>query len=166
METVSLLDDEKTSSMRRDRTLREIYETRLVRADLGTRSRIDPLQRWLHKKLRAFHYWRMSKKHDDAETFMSPPSSRSQLSYQNTVLTANVIGRIITFIPTALFLVAPLTLLSAGSVEGLQLAVISVCIVVCSALVAVMLKESNYEIMVVSAAYAAMLSVFVSNSGS
>lgn len=166
METVSLLDDEKASSMRTDLTLREIYETRLVRADLGTRSRTDPFQRWLHKQLRAFRYWSMSKKYGDAERVMSSssPRSHSQWSHQNTVLIADIIGRVLTSILTALFLVAPLAILSAGSVKGLQLAVVSVCIVVLSVLVALMLKVSNYEMMVVSAAYAAILSVFVSNS--
>ncbi|KAH6648135.1 hypothetical protein BKA67DRAFT_524118 [Truncatella angustata] len=165
METVSLLDDEKLSNTRTDLTLREIYETRLVRADLDARTRTDPFQRWLHKRLRAFRYWRLSQKYTIAEPFMSSSSrSHSQSSHQNTVLIVNVIGRILTSMVTGLFLVVPLTILSAGSVRGSQLAVISVCIVVFSALVAAVLRVSNYEMIVVSAAYAAMLSVFVSNN--
>ena len=63
-----------------------------------------------------------------------------------------------------MFLVVPLAILSAGYVRGIHLVVISVCIVVFSAFVAIMLKVSNYEMTVVAAAYAAILSVFVSNN--
>ncbi|KFA68625.1 hypothetical protein S40285_09473 [Stachybotrys chlorohalonatus IBT 40285] len=68
METVSLLDDGMQSSLRTDLTLYEKYNTRLIRADLGARSRIDPFQRWLHKRLRAFRYWRIANKQDDPES--------------------------------------------------------------------------------------------------
>lgn len=161
METVSLIDDEKSSSMRTDLTLREIYETRLVRVDLGMRSRTDPFQRWLHRQLRAFRYWRASKKQNITEP-LKP--TKSQWSHQNTVLIASIIGRILTSIVAGLFLVVPLAILSPGYVRGLHLAVVSVCIVVFSVLVATMLRVSNYEMMVVAAAYAAVLSVFVSNN--
>lgn len=65
METFSLLDDEKQSSLRDDLNLYEIFNTRLLRVDLGTRSRTDPFQRWLHRYLRAFQYRRLSRKSQD-----------------------------------------------------------------------------------------------------
>ncbi|KAI1745389.1 hypothetical protein F4680DRAFT_402068, partial [Xylaria scruposa] len=54
LEVFSLLDDKKQSSMRTDLTLPEIYKTRLLRVDLGSRSRADPFQNWIHKWLRGF----------------------------------------------------------------------------------------------------------------
>jgi hypothetical protein len=62
METFSLLDDEQQASLRDDLSLYEAHKTRLLRVDLGTRSRTDPFQRWLHKYLRAFRYWRLSQR--------------------------------------------------------------------------------------------------------
>ncbi|KAK8859455.1 hypothetical protein PGQ11_010189 [Apiospora arundinis] len=162
METVSLLDDERSSSLRTDLTLHEMYNTRLIRLDLGTRSRTDPFQRWLHKQLRAFRYWRMSNRQSNAASFISPPGNH--WSHQNTVLIASIAGRFVTSIVIAVFLVVPLAVLSALSSRGTQLAVVSIFIVVFSIVVAAMLKVSNYEMMVVAAAYAAILSVFVSNN--
>ncbi|KEY63953.1 hypothetical protein S7711_11640 [Stachybotrys chartarum IBT 7711] len=68
METVSLLDDGEQASLQTDLTLHEKYNTRLIRTDVGMRSRIDPFQRWLHKRLRAFRYWRIVNKQDDLES--------------------------------------------------------------------------------------------------
>jgi hypothetical protein len=56
METFSLLDDEQHASLRDDLSLYEAHKTRLLRMDVGTRSRTDPFQRWLYKYLRAFWY--------------------------------------------------------------------------------------------------------------
>jgi hypothetical protein len=46
----------------------------------------------------------------------------------------------------------------------MQLTVVAVCILVFSFLVATMMKASNFEVMAISSAYAAVLAVFVSNS--
>jgi hypothetical protein len=56
METFSLLDDTRQADLREYPSLYEAHKTRLLRVDLGTRSRTDPFQRWLHKYLRAFRY--------------------------------------------------------------------------------------------------------------
>ena len=163
METFSLIDDEKQSSLRNDLTLFERYKTRLVRADLGPRSRTDPFQRRLHGYLRKLRYWRLARRsNDDPES--SKPSIRDHgWTYQNNVLLASVIGRIIIAVLTVIFLVLPLVVLSHNESKSIQLGVISVFIVMFSVLVSLMLKASNLELMVVSAAYAAVLSVFVSN---
>lgn len=162
METFSLLDDEKHSSLRNDLTLYEIYKTRLVRADLGTRSRQDPFQRLLHKSLRAFRYWKLSRSQDDREspgTFVSG----HRWSYQNTVCVAEVVARFIIALISGVFLIVPLAILSYESRKEVQLITVSAFIIVFSFLVSVMLKVSNLEMMMVSAAYAAVLSVFFSN---
>ncbi|KAI0121252.1 hypothetical protein BJ170DRAFT_645604 [Xylariales sp. AK1849] len=164
METVSLLDDEKQSSMRTDLTVPEMYKTRLVRVDLGTRTRTDPFQRWLHRQLRAFRYWRLSKRLQNNPHALTSFPRGHQWSHQNTVLIVNIAGRVVTAVIAGVFLVVPLSILSTSSIDSTQLVVVSVFILVFALCIAIMLKMSNYEMVVVSAAYAAILSVFVSNS--
>jgi len=163
METCSLLDDGKQSSMRTDLSLYEMYKTRLVRVDLGSRSRTDPFQRRLHKCLRALRYWQLSRKSRNKSEPWELFTRGHKWSYQNTVLVANVAGRLVIAAITTAFLVVPLAILSFQLQKHVQLVVVSVCIVIFSFLVSTMLKVSNLEMMVVSAAYAAVLSVFVSN---
>lgn len=164
METFSLLDDEKQSSLWGNFSLQEVYKTRLLRVDLGTRSRTDPFQRWLHRFLRAFRFWRLSSKaRNNNEGLESFVGGRHRWSYQNTILIAEIIGRITTATLTTIFLIAPLVILSRESSKDLQLVVFSVCILVLSFLMSLFLKVTSYEMMAVSAAYAAVLSVFVSN---
>lgn len=64
---------------------------------------------------------------------------------------------------TAVYLVVPLAILSNLSHRSVQLTVISVCVVLFAFSVSCLLRVSNLEIMIVSAAYTAILSVFVSN---
>lgn len=56
-----------------------------------------------------------------------------------------------------LFLLVPLTILSASSIESNQLAVVCGCIVLFSAVIAAILKVSSYEMIATSAVYAAVL---------
>lgn len=164
METFSLLDDAKQSSLRTDLNLYEIYKTRLVRVDLGPRSRQDPFQRCLHGYLRAFRYWRLSRKRRDNGEDLGASTADDGWSYQNTVLIAEVVGRLIVGAITSIFLIAPLAVLSHQSRKEVQLMVISVCIVLFASLVSTLLKVTNLEMMIVSATYGAILSVFVSNA--
>lgn len=164
METFSLLDDEKQTSLRDDLSLYEAYKTRLLRVDRGTRSRTDPFQRWLHKYLRAFRYWRLSRKaQSNTEGLGSVARGQKRWSYQNTILIAEVIGRLTTAALTAVFIIAPLAIMSHESSKSVQLVVVSVCVIILSFLVSLFLRVSSFEIMAVSAGYAAVLSVFVSN---
>lgn len=162
METFSLLDDEKQFNMRADLTLPEIYKTRLLRTDLGPRSRIDPFQRWIHKYLRDFRYWKLSRSQCSVEGLGSLKRDH-RCSYQNTALVASILGRVASAVLTCFFLVVPLAVLSDNLGWRSQLTIVSVCILVFSFLVAIMLRVSNFEMMALSAAYAAVLSVFVSN---
>ncbi|KAG9196788.1 hypothetical protein G6514_004449 [Epicoccum nigrum] len=164
METFSLLDDEQQASLRDDLSLSEAHKTRLLRVDLGTRSRTDPFQRWLHKYLRAFRYWRLSRKaQSNGEGLGSITGRQQRWTYQNTILIAEVIGRVTTAALTAVFIIAPLAIMSHESSKNVQLVVVSVCIIILSFLVSLFLKVSSFEMMAVSAGYAAVLSVFVSN---
>ncbi|KAH7412154.1 hypothetical protein DE146DRAFT_271549 [Phaeosphaeria sp. MPI-PUGE-AT-0046c] len=164
METFSLLDDEQHASLRSDLSLSEIHKTRLLRVDLGTRSRTDPFQRWLHKYLRAFKYWRLKRKaRNNSEGLRSVAGRQQRWSYQNTIMIAEVVGRVTTAAVTAVFIIAPLAIITHVSSRNIQLAVASVCIIVLSFLVSLFLKVSSFEMMAVAAGYAAVLSVFVSN---
>jgi hypothetical protein len=164
METISLLDAEESSSSQDGRSLYERYKTRLLRVDLGTRARTDPLQRWLHKNLRDFRYWKLNRKAQNSVEVPDLKAGEShQASYQNTILIAEIIGRVVTAALTAVFLIAPLAILSHESSKNVQLVIIAACILVLSFLVSLSLKVSSFEMMAVAAAYAAVLSVFVSN---
>ena len=163
METFSLLDDEKHSSMRTDLDIIEVFKTRLLRVDLGRRSQTDPFQRWFHKHLRAFRYWRLSRRSKNDTEAASPNVCGHRWSYQNTIFIAEVLGRVTTAAVTGVFLITPLAVLSHELAKGAQVAVVSVCIVSLLILTSLGLKVSSFEIMAISAAYAAVLSVFVSN---
>jgi hypothetical protein len=164
METFSLIDDEKQAILRDDLSLHEVYKTRLLRVDLSTRTRTDPFQRWLHRYLRAFRYWRLSARaQNNTEGLGSLAENRRRWSYQDTILIADIIGRVTTAMLTAVFLVIPLAILSHQPSKNVQLIVVSVWIIVLSFLVSLFLKVSSFEMIAISAAYAAVLSVFVSN---
>jgi hypothetical protein len=165
METFSLLDDEKQASLRDDLDLHEVYKTRLLRVDLGTRSRTDPFQRWLHRYLRALRYWSLSRKsRNDTEGQEPLARNAHRWSYQDTILIADIIGRVTTALLTAVFLIVPLAILSHHSSKDVQLIVVTVWVFVLSFLVSLFLKVSSFEMMAISSAYAAVLSVFVSNA--
>ncbi|KAI1754785.1 hypothetical protein F4782DRAFT_491630 [Xylaria castorea] len=162
METFSLLDDERQSSLRTELSLYEIFKTRLVRTDLGIGSHTDPFQRCLRRYLRAFRYWRLSKSYQrDSEAPGSFPMG-CQWRYQNTTLIAEVARRIIIAATIGVFLIVPLAIITNRS-KNIQIAIVSCFILVFSFIVTAMLKISSVEMMAVSAAYAAVLATFVSN---
>lgn len=163
MERCSLLDDEKAARVRADLTLPEMYETRLLRPDLPSRSRADPLSHWIHKLLRDFQFWRISRR-SGASGVESQATHGDCLSHQNSAPIANFLGRLITTVMTGVFLVVPLAVLGNQSTSTMQLVVVAVCILLFSFLVATMMRASNFEMMAVTFAYAAVLSVFISNS--
>ncbi|KAI0437233.1 hypothetical protein F4803DRAFT_566232 [Xylaria telfairii] len=161
METFSLLDDERQSSLRTELSLYEIYNTRLVRTDLGVRFRTDPFQRRLHKYLRDFRYWqhlKSNRKDSKAPGVITKPR---KWDYQNTILIAEVAGRIITAVTTGVFLIVPLVIIIHKS-KDIQVAIVSVFIMVFSFVVTAALKVSSLEMMALSAAYATVLATFVS----
>lgn len=163
MDTFSLLDDERQAVLRDDLTLHEMYKTRLVRVDQPSRGRQDPLQRKIHQFLRNLRYRKISKQTEgDAENLRRPKNGQGW-STQNTSLIADVVSRFILAIVIGIFLTVPLASLADEQRKGVQLAVIAVCIVAFASLVSVALKASNLEMMIVTAGYAAIISVFVSN---
>lgn len=163
METFSLLDDEKHSSLNSDRSLYELYKTRLLRIDQPPRGRQDPLQRRTHQMLRDLRYWRMARSSSGQG---ANPEALNQVDFkssQNTSLIADIISRTIMAAVVGVFLTVPLVTLSREPRESVKLGVISACIILFAVLVSVSLRASNLEMMVVTAAYAAVVAVFVSD---
>jgi competence protein ComGC len=64
---------------------------------------------------------------------------------------------------TTVFIIAPLAIISHESSKNVQLVAVLLCIIILSILVWLFLNVSSFEMMAVSAGYAAVLSVFVSN---
>jgi VIT1/CCC1 family predicted Fe2+/Mn2+ transporter len=85
-------------------------------------------------------------------------------SYQNTAFLAETITRLLVALLGGFFLVVPLVILSSQSSNSSNLVTVSICIVIFAFLISFLTKASNQEIMAASAAYAAVLSVFVSNT--
>jgi hypothetical protein len=71
--------------------------------------------------------------------------------------------RVLVAVAANVFIVVPLAILSSQSSKGTQLITISVWIVFFSFLVSIFFKASNQATVAVIAAYAAVLSVFISN---
>ena len=97
METFSLLDDESQCYKRSDLQIYEMYQTRLLCVVIGLSSRGDPLQRMIHKWLRALRYRSLSYKFKNdeevAEQRNKQHPSPAKHSYQNTVFLAEIISR-------------------------------------------------------------------------
>jgi hypothetical protein len=165
MERYSLLDDEKAASARTDLTLPEMYESRLLRLDLPPRSRADPVSHWIHRLLRGMQFWKLSRRCRASGVEAQLALGRAgSFSHQNSASIANFVGRLIATLITGLFLIVPLAILSPRSPSHMQLIVVAVRILAFSFLVATMMKASNFEMMAVSSAYAAVLAVFVSTN--
>lgn len=164
MDTFALLDDEKQCSLRTDLSLYEMYNTRLLRVDQVSRTRQDPLQRFIHRLFRWYRYSKISKSSQNNTEGKGSFGVNQQWSSQNTTLIADVVSRIIMGIVLVAFLIAPLAALSYEPRKSMQIVIVSTCVVAFACLVSVTLRSSNLEMMVVSAAYAAIISVFISNS--
>ena len=166
METFSLIDDEAQSRERNDLHPYEMYKTRLVRADLGTRATHDPFRRGIQKALQRLQYWRIwskvKKDEEQGNIGHSSPKSKT-ISYQNTALLADILSRMLVSLIAGIFMVLPLVLVSYQTTKRDHLITISVWIVGFSLLVSATLRSSNLATIGAVAAYAAVLSVFVSN---
>ena len=169
METFALADNEGQSSLRSDLNPYEVYKTRLVRVDLeyrgGTR---DLLRHSLRKCLRALWFFIHSRKgsrirQERPNTSPSDLEANRSQSYQNTGRLADIIARFLVAILTAVFLIAPLGLLTRETTIGAHLVTVSLFILTFSVFLAICSRATNQEIMGASAAYAAVLVVFVSS---
>ena len=85
-------------------------------------------------------------------------------SYQNTTAIADIVWKVLVALLANIFIVAPLAILSYQSKRGIQLVIVSIWVVVFSLLISIFFKASNQATVAAIAAYAAVLSVFISNS--
>ncbi|TLD11688.1 hypothetical protein PspLS_11777 [Pyricularia sp. CBS 133598] len=96
------------------------------------------------------------------QTKSSLPRTSKPPLCRNSILISEILGRVITILVTILFLILPLALLSQETDKKRQLIIVSVFILFFALIVAMALKMPSYQIMAVCAAYAAVLSTFVS----
>ncbi|KAK2049425.1 hypothetical protein LZ31DRAFT_514319 [Colletotrichum somersetense] len=164
METSSLIDDEQHASLRKDRTAHQMYHTRLLRVDLGQRLRKDPIERFVRRCLYYIRYRQLSKWWFKDAEIVEDTRMHGKGAYQNTVLIAEVLSRFFMTGLVGIFVVIPLSTLSYQPSKEVQLGVISACVVVFSCLVSTLLKVSSVEMMMVTTAYGAILTVFISNT--
>ena len=171
METFSLADNITQSSYRHDLHVYEKFKTRMLRVDLPLRhSSRDPILHFLRKGFRRLWYaLNLSKlRADDEEGGRRiTPSDRALATwdrmYRNTSRIAEAAARFAVAMITAAALVVPLIILSYQDSEKGRLLVVILFISVFCFLLSLLSKASNYETMAASAAYAAVLTVLVSN---
>ena len=168
METFSLADDRDESSQRDDLTPREICETRLLRTDLGPRRTRDPLQRHIHKIIRSMRVRSFMKSTESRSCDTETGSNRYRRNKPfsaclDSILIAGIIGRFVVALLTASFLIVPLTISVYQESRPAQLCTIGISVLVFTMLVSFSISTSNHETMAISSAYAAVLSVIVSN---
>lgn len=173
METFSLADNISQSNSRQDLNAYEKFKTRMVRVDLPLRrSSRDPIQHFLRKGLRRFWYalntWKLHT--DDEEQGPTGPVSRVMANWdrthQNTARIAEAVTRFVIAGFAGAALIVPLIVLSYQHSQRGRLMIVSVFVSIFCFLLSVLSKATNYETMAASAAYAAVLTVFVSNGGS
>lgn len=168
METFALSDNLTQSDFRKDFHVYEKFKTRMLRVDLPRRHNSrDPIQHFLRKGLRRMWYACNLRKLRAGDEEQGRTKSLMMASwdrtYQNTTRIAEAFTRFFIAIVTGALLVIPLLILSRqDSQESRLLVVISFVAAFCF-LLSIMSKASNYETMAASAAYAAVLTVFVSN---
>lgn len=172
METYSSADNPAQPCLRSDIDFYERYKTRLLRADLprcnGSR---DVLQHYFRKGLRMLWFFMCSGGiNNNAQSSVLPnskvdiESTSDRRSSQNTAQLADFLSRIVVAVLAGMFLVTPLNLLSRQTDNGTQLALVSIFIVIFAFLLSLVSKASHQETMAASAAYAAVLVVFIANS--
>jgi hypothetical protein len=166
METFSLIDDQHQSDLRTDLSPYEIFKTRLVRVDSQRRPSQDPLQQKIHEYLRNFRYWRISRQNlrdvEKASSSSSNPGPRPRDTHQDSGYLADWVARFIIALVACLFLVVPLIILSFQTKKKSQLVTVLLSILVFSLVISALMKTANFQTVAAAAAYAAVVSVFVS----
>jgi hypothetical protein len=168
LETFSLADNIGHSSLYSDLSAHETYTTRLVRVDTGSAQNVrSPLQHGLQKCLRACWFYCVSRKRRHQRENLGNPTveieAKLKDSCQNTIRCADFIARFLITLFAGAFLVGPLVILSYQSSREAHLVTVAICIVFFNFVTCLSVKASAQG-MAASAAYAAVLVVFVSNN--
>ena len=189
METFALADHQELAEQS-NLTREETFRTRLIQVDRPVRNSIrDPIQHWLRKAFRSIWYYTLTSKPTVSNTSQSLSTAstiapednnledgrpgigtlavgrRTWRSHQNTARLADAVSRFLFGLLTGVCLITPMVvLLGQEKNRPSQLTTVSISIVVFSLLVALASRASPQEMMGASAAYAAVLVVFVSTS--
>ena len=170
LETFSLADNVSKASTMQELSAHEKFKTRLLRADLPSRQNSrDPIQHFLRKGLRRLWYrWNSPQLQTDEELQRkgSLPAMRPSVerTWANTARIAEIVTRFVIALVAGAALIVPLAILSFQTTAQSRLLVVGICISIFCLVVSTLSKASNYEAMALSAAYAAVLTVFLSNS--
>lgn len=168
METFSLTDNLDRAALRQHWTPHELYKTRLVKADAPPRRPRTPLLNFAHMSLRAFWY-RIRQKTAFQNMNNSLESQRplkGPLVYQNTIKLAEFFVSLLIALASGAFLIVPLCILSYQHGREAHLVTVSIAIIIFSFAISLAIRTSGPETIAASAAYAAVLVVFLSNSPS
>jgi hypothetical protein len=166
METFALADSGWLANFHDRQSKFETYKTRLLRLDLlAQRGSKDLIDHSLRKFLRSFWFFVRSKgSANENAKHGSNLEARLKSSYQNTTLIAEFSARFIFALIAGSSLIIPLVSLINQTRKTTQVATTVSFIVLFSLLVSLLSKASNQEIMAATAAYAAVLVVFISNN--
>ncbi|KAF7876956.1 uncharacterized protein EAF02_008176 [Botrytis sinoallii] len=156
LQTIALSDCGRLSAIRDDITIKEMYKTRLMRVTHACGSRACGFGS--HTPSAA----PMSAQILSSER--SPMTSGVSQRYQNTITIADIMARFLFACVAGASLVFPLVILSYQERLHTRLLTISLCIIVFAIVVSLAAPASNQAIMGTAAAYAAVLSVYVSTS--
>jgi hypothetical protein len=166
METFSLADNLPHAACQLDLNPYEMYKTRLVKADVPLKRPRTPMLAFIHTSLRAYWYHIRHK-----ATFQSMAASvESQklvpgpLVYQNTIKLAESVASFLTALTSGAFMIVPVCILSFQHGKVAHLITVSISIVAFSLAISLTMRTSGPETVAASAAYAAVLVVFLSTN--
>jgi hypothetical protein len=173
MET-NCLSDHKELCARSGLSREETFRTRLVQVDRPVRTGVrDPVQHLLRKLIRRI--WFFASKYESETTSLptnnaaNVGSGRWRTTYHTTAWLAEVMSRFSFGLLACAFLTVPMVfLLRQASDRSKQLMTVVICVIIFCLFVALSSQARPQEMMAASAAYAAVLVVFISandNSG-
>lgn len=155
MKTFSMFDDPRHTTYHPDSNDWEACKTRLIRVDLQAGPARSPVENGLHRALRWFRFKRR------------PAGSRAGVDSTsfNSITLSNIVLGVLVATGTIILFVAPMVLLSPQKSEASvkEIIIISVFIGVFSFVVSFCSGSSAINTMGATAAYAAVLVVFLSN---
>ena len=170
METFSLAENPHQCLARPDLHAYKKFKTRMLRVNLPLRpTSRDPIQHFLRKGLQQFWYTlnvsklRTEDEEQERKGTLSSTITAWDRTYQNTAQIAEAISRFIIGMLAGATLVVPLSILASQDSQKNRLLVVVFCVSIFCFLLSLLSKATNYETMAASAAYAAVLTVFISN---
>lgn len=180
METFALADSGWLGKYHKKQSEYEAYKTRMLRVDLlARRGSKDLIEHGLRRILRAFWFFVRSGGRRSNAVLQPPaqdlerdvggrrrdqPYDELRAAYQNTTMIAEFSAKFIFALIAGSSLVIPLAFLTAQQSQSAHMTTIVVFIIIVSLVLSLLSKATNQEIMAASAAYAAVLVVFISNS--